>query len=156
MESLKDPERRKHYKGALSKDPYGRGDVPKHAHGTANLDRAGSSSRLIADAVLALYGRIADPALLVRRLTLAANHVAPAGSGAGSPVCEQLDLFSDAGAEERKRAEEDAALARERRMQEAMLHIKKKYGKNAILKGSDLEEGATAVERNNQIGGHRA
>lgn len=155
VENLSDPARQRAYAGEVTTDYYGR-RVPKHAHGTANLDRAGSSSRLIADAVLALYGRIADPALLVRRLTLAANHVAPAGSGAGSPVCEQLDLFSDAGAEERKRAEEDAALARERRMQEAMLHIKKKYGKNAILKGSDLEEGATAVERNNQIGGHRA
>ena len=108
------------------------------------------------DAVMALYERIVNDQLLVRRVTLAACRVVDAGAVSTPQVMEQLDLFTDYAAEERKRAEEEALLEREHRKQKAMLAIKKKYGKNAILKGINLEEGATTVRRNNQIGGHKA
>lgn len=155
VESLKDPKISRQYHGQVTTDGYGR-NVPKHAHGTANLDRQTSSTRLIMDAVMALYERIVNDQLLVRRVTLAACRVVDAGAVSTPQVMEQLDLFTDYAAEERKRAEEEALLEREHRKQKAMLAIKKKYGKNAILKGINLEEGATTVRRNNQIGGHKA
>ncbi len=138
-----------HYQGDVVTDRYGR-RLPKHAHGTANLARHTASTRLILQAVEQLYDRIVDPALLIRRLNITANHIVeeaslPQNSGM------QLDFFSGEDA-----AEAEARLARERRMQQAMLTIKKKYGKNAILKGMNLEEGATARDRNRQIGGHKA
>ncbi len=155
-ENLTDPERRKQYKGPVTTDHYGR-QVPKHAHGTANLDRHTSSSRLITEAVTTLFNEIVNPFLLVRRLTVAANHVVDeAVAKAESAKPEQLNLFTDYEALEKKQQEEEAALAKERKLQEAMLSVKKKYGKNAILKGINLEEGSTAWERNNQIGGHKA
>lgn len=136
------------YRGAISKDPYGR-KIPKHAHGTANLPRQSASVRLIVDAVMELFDRQVDPALLCRRITLSANRVIPEGRIAPSQG-EQMDLFSgpDQGL--------DAALEREKRRQQAVLQIRKKYGSNAILKGMNYQEGATARERNQQIGGHRA
>ncbi|MGN1003727.1 MAG: DNA methylase, partial [Oscillospiraceae bacterium] len=155
VENLNDPKRSRAYKGPVTTDYYGR-RVPKHAHGTANLGCRTSSARKIMDAVLALYDRIVDPNLLVRRINLTANHVAGESSVSRENPVEQLDLFTDYAAEEKKRAEERAALERERRRQQAILSIKKKYGKNAILKGMDLEEGATTLDRNRQIGGHRA
>ncbi len=155
IENLLDPARSKAYKGPVSVDHYGR-RVPKHAHGTANLKRQTSSTKMIMDAVVELYDKIVDPGLLVRRLNLTANKVVPESSVKEGNVYEQLDLFTDYGAEEKKREEENAALEREKRMQQAVLSIKKKYGKNAILKGMNLQEGATTIERNKQIGGHKA
>jgi len=144
------------YRGEVTTDHYGR-KIPKHAHGTANLDRQTSSTKLIMDAVMELYDRIVNPDLLVRRINLTACKVvdeseAKQYSGAG----EQLDIFTDYAELERKRSEEKAALERERNMQKAVLELKKKYGKNIILKGMNLEEDATARERNAQIGGHKA
>ena len=144
------------YRGEVTTDHYGR-KIPKHAHGTANLDRQTSSTKLIMDAVMELYDRIVNPDLLVRRINLTACKVvdeseAKQYSGAG----EQLDIFTDYAELERKRSEEKAALERERNMQKAVLELKKKYGKNIILKGMNLEENATARERNAQIGGHKA
>ena len=136
------------YRGAVTKDPYGR-KIPKHAHGTANLPRQSASVRLIADAVMALFDRHVDPALLCRRINLSANRVIP--EERVTPIqAVQLDLFAepDTGLDER--------LEREKRRQQAVLHIRKKYGRNAILKGMNYQEGATARERNQQIGGHRA
>lgn len=153
-ESLKNPEISSRYQGEVTTDYYGR-KIPKHAHGTANLNRQTSSTRLIMDAVMALYDRIVNDKLLVHRVTLAANRVVSANT-VSSADPEQLDLFTDYAAEEHKRAEEEAALEREKRMQQAVLSIQKKFGKNAILKGMNLEEGATTVQRNNQIGGHKA
>lgn len=159
IENLSDPRIRNLYRGPVTTDRYGR-KHPKHAHGTVNLDRPTSSTRLITDAVMNLYGEIVNRDLLVRRINITANHVTgerEAGrKSAAAAGFEQLNLFTDYEAEEKRRAAEEEELAKERRMQQAMLDIKKKYGKNAILKGMNLEEGATARERNNQIGGHKA
>jgi len=154
-ESLTDPAIRERYQGQLTTDYYGR-QVPKHAHGTARLARPTSSSRLITEAVMSLYDRIVNKDLLVRRLNLTVNHVVDETSVNHSHVPEQLDLFTDYEALEKQNQEEQAALDKERRMQEAQLAIKKRFGKNAILKGLNFEEGATAKERNKQIGGHKA
>lgn len=155
-ENITDPERRRKYHGPVVKDHYGR-QIPKHAHGTANLEEHTSSTRIIMGAVSDLFDRIIDKTLLVRRLCIAAAHVLPeAAVPKKNGGFEQLDFFTDYDALERQRAAECAALARERRMQQAVLTIKKKYGKNAILKGMNLEEGATAKDRNAQIGGHKA
>ena len=108
------------------------------------------------DAMLELYDRIVDKNLLVRRMSVVANHVVDELSANSSKKSEQLSLFTDYTAEEEARVAEEASLAREKKMQKAVLEIKKRYGKNAILKGSSFEEGATAIERNGQIGGHKA
>ena len=155
IENLTDPKRRSMYKGAVTTDHYGR-KVPKHAHGTTNLDRQTSSTRLISKAVTELYDRIVDKNLLVRRINITANRIVSENTVVKKNEYEQLDLFTDYEELHRKQAEEDAALEREKNMQKAMLDIKKKFGKNAILKGINLEEGATAKERNEQIGGHKA
>jgi DNA polymerase V len=149
------PQRRGNYHGEVVTDRYGR-QIPKHAHGTANLRRHTSSARRLTQAVMELFDRIVDQGLLVRRITITANRLEEEGSIPKQDTAEQLDLFTDYGAQEAQRAAEEADLARERKMQETMLAIKRKYGKNAILKGSNLEEGATARSRNGQIGGHRA
>ena len=103
-----------------------------------------------------LFDRIVDPDLLVRRINLVAANVRPESEARQETENQQLDLFSDLDDQQRRREQEDAALEREKRRQKAVLTIKKKYGKNAILKGMNLEEGATARDRNRQIGGHKA
>ena len=155
IENLSDPAISRAYKGPATVDYYGR-RVPKHAHGTINLKNRTSSTKMIMDAVMELFDRIVDSNLLVRRLNLTANKVVAEGSVTEVRQYEQLDLFTDYAAEEKKREEEKLTLEREKRMQQAVLSIKKKYGKNAILKGMNLQEGATTMERNNQIGGHKA
>jgi len=155
IENLTDPAISKSYHGEVTTDHYGR-KIPKHAHGTANLHRQTSSTMLIMDAVMELFDRIADKNLLVRRVNITANHVVDENSTVKNDSFEQLDLFTDYDAVQKKNAEEEAALAREKRMQEAVINIKKKFGKNAILKGMNLEEGATTTSRNRQIGGHKA
>ena len=156
IENLTDPERSKNYHGAIVKDHYGR-QIPKHAHGTANLDGHTSSMKKIMCAVSELFDRIVDKNLLVRRLNIVANHVLPeADAPKKNDGFVQLDLFTDYAALELKQERERAELEREKKMQQAMLTIKKKFGKNAILKGMNLEEGATAKDRNAQIGGHKA
>ena len=144
------------YRGEVTTDHYGR-KIPKHAHGTANLDRQTSSTKLIMDAVMELYDRIVNPDLLVRRINLTACKVVDESEAKQNSVAgEQLDIFTDYAELERRRSEEKAALEREKNMQKAVLELKKKYGKNIILKGMNLEEDATARERNAQIGGHKA
>lgn len=156
IENLTDPNRRGNYKGAITTDRYGR-KVPKHAHGTTNLTRQTSSAGLITKAVLELYDRIVDRNLLVRRITVTANKLVDEASvQKQANEYQQLDLFTDYEALKQDQAAGEAALERERKMQKAMLDIKKKFGKNAILKGMNLQEGATARERNAQIGGHKA
>ena len=142
------------YKGEYSVDRYGR-KIPKHAHGTENLGRQTASEKLIRRAVDSLFARIVDKSLLVRRLYITATHVVPETQKKQVAV-QQLDLFTDYEAESRRRAREDEELRREEKRQKAVLKIKGKYGKNAILKGMNLEEGATAKSRNDQIGGHKA
>lgn len=155
LENLRDPDRRKQYRGEITTDRYGR-SVPKHACGTTNLKRQTSSARLITPAVLALYDRIVDKNLLVRRITVTANRLVEESLARHTEEFQQMDLFTDYEAVKREEAQEEAALEREKRMQKAVLDIKKKFGKNAILKGMSLQEGATAKERNRQIGGHKA
>ena len=156
IESLSNPEIRKKYKGEITTDRYGR-QVPKHAHGTVNLGKKTSSARLITEKVLSLFDRIVNPNLLIRRVTITTNHVIEESLATESQSdYEQLDLFTDYTKIEKQRQAEEKQIAKERKMQEAMLEIKKKFGKNAILKGINLQEGATAKERNNQIGGHKA
>ena len=127
-ENLSDPQRSRAYKGPITTDYYGR-RVPKHAHGTANLERPTSSARKVMGAVLALYDKLVDPDLLVRRVSLAANHVIGEGDLSRENTMEQLDLFTDYAREEKQRAKECAALEREQRRQKAILEIKRKYGK---------------------------
>ena len=155
IENLSDPERRKQYHGPVTTDQYGR-SIPKHAHGTANLDRYLSSTKLITGAMMNLFDRIVDPKLLVRRITITANRVIDEKAAQRKDEYQQLDLFTDYEAEEARQREEQTELEREKRMQKAMLDIKHKFGKNAILKGMNLQEGATAKDRNSQIGGHKA
>lgn len=155
IENLNTEKKKKAYRGKVKTDHYGR-TVPKHAHGTVNLDRQTSSTREIMDAVMHLYERIVDRELLVRRIYLTANHVIDEAQAGRKETYEQLNLFTDYEAQREKRAEEEKAFEKERRMQEAVLRIKKRFGKNAILKGMNLEEGAMTIERNGQIGGHKA
>lgn len=143
------------YIGETASDRYGRA-VPKHAHGTENLPRYTSSTKRILQAATELFDRIVDPDLMVRRLYLTASRVADESEAAEKESYEQLDLFTDYKAAEKEKEQENQQLEKEKRWQKAMLDIKKKYGKNAILRGMNLEEGATARERNNQIGGHKA
>ena len=155
IDNLKDPALKNSYQGEIKTDRYGR-NVPKHAHGTAGLNGYTSSTRRITQAVLELFDRIVDARLLVRRITMAAEHVIPESEAKSQTGFEQLDLFTDYSALLKQQEEEKEELAREKKIQQAMLEIKRKYGKNAVLKGMNLQEGATAMDRNNQIGGHRA
>lgn len=155
IENLTNPDIRKKYHGEVKADRYGR-FVPKHAHGTANLDTKTSSTAKIMDAVLDLYERIVDKNLLVRRVYVTANHVVDEHTVSNQTEFTQMDLFTDYQALAEKQKAEQTRMEKERRLQEAMLSVKKKYGKNAMLKGTNLQEGATTIDRNNQIGGHRA
>lgn len=154
IENLADQKRRANYTGSITTDRYGR-KVPKHAHGTQNLKKKTSSAHIIVSSVMELYDRIIDKNLLIRRITLNANKLVPENS-IEEENYEQLDIFTDYNLLAKKKAEEKSALQQEKNMQKAILTIKKKYGKNAILKGMNLMEGATARDRNKQIGGHKA
>lgn len=154
IENLSDPQRNHAYRGEVKTDHYGR-RVPKHAHGTVNLAHPTSSSCRIMDAVTGLYEEIVNPLLLVRRVYITANRV-EGEEAAREEACEQLNLFTDYAAAEEERRMEEESVQKEKKIQQAMLDIRKRYGKNAILKGMNLEEGAMTVERNRQIGGHKA
>ena len=143
------------YHGKVTVDPYGR-RVPAHANGSINLPCPTSSTRLITAAVMELFDRIADSGLLVRRVNLVASHTTNEQSAPSLPASEQLDLFTDYEAESVRREEEEERLRRERSCQQAVLDIRRRFGKNAILRGMNLQQGATARSRNQQIGGHKA
>lgn len=153
VENLTDPTRQKSYKGEVSTDYYGR-KIPKQAHGSINLGMQTASTTLITKAAMELFDRIVDRNLLVRRMYVVANHVVSEDM-VKPPEPEQLDLFTDYAALEEQREKEQAELDREKRRQKAVLEIQKKFGKNALLKGMNLEEGATGRDRNAQIGGHK-
>ena len=155
IENLRNPSIRGRYHGEVKKDHYGR-LVPKHAHGRANLPTATSSAKEILEAVTGLYEEIVNPLLFVRRISLTANKVVSEKDVTVGQSFEQLDLFTDYAALEVKKKEVQEERNREKSVQKAVLDIKKKYGKNAVLKGMSLIEGATAVARNRQIGGHKA
>lgn len=152
-ESLTDPDIRSRYHGRITTDYYGR-SVPLHSHGTINISEPTSSASVIIDHVARLYDNIVNPILLVRRLSLSINHLVGENLVVTSPEVEQLDLFTDYEALRREKEARRASLSRERRRQEAVLRIKKMFGKNAILKGLNYADGATQRSRNRQIGGH--
>ena len=155
IDNLTDVGIRNRYKGEVTTDHYGR-KVPKHAHGTVNLKCQTSSTQIITDAVMELYDSIINPELLIRRVTVVANHLVDETEVTKTEQFEQMNLFTDYDALERERKTEEERLSKERKLQEAMLSVKKKFGKNAMLKGMNLQEGATTMERNRQIGGHKA
>ncbi len=142
------------YLGDLAVDFYGR-LCPKHAHGTANLDHWTSSTKAIAEAMMALYDRVVHPDLLIRRLNVVACNLIPEKDKPKEcPV--QLDLFTDYETLRRQEEEREAAEAKEKRLQKATLIMQERFGRNAVLKGMNLEEKGTTRARNSQIGGHRA
>lgn len=146
IESLK-----KSYSGAVETDRYGR-KIPKTAHSSENIGRYTSSTKLICETAMKLFDRIVDKELLVRRMYIVANHIITENDAEKEREYVQLNLFSDTG----KQEVEENELKKEKDMQKAILKIKSKYGKNSIIKGMNLKEGATALERNRQIGGHKA
>ena len=154
-QSLEDPAVRSRYRGKTKTDFYGR-KVPQHAHGTAAVGRDTSSSKLIMAAAATLFDKIVDRDLLVRRINIEALNVIDEEAAQEKMVFRQLDLFTDIAQEQEKAKEEKAVLEREKKAQLAMLEIKQKYGKNAVLRAGSLGDGATARQRNGQIGGHRA
>lgn len=145
----------KDFKGEITTDWYGR-RIPKQAHSSENIGRQTSSTRLITETMMRLYDRIVDPELLVRRMYVVANHVVPAEMVEDEPAFEQMDLFADYEEIEKQKEAEKKALDKEKRLQQAMLSIKQRYGKNSILHGTSYQEGATGRDRNKQIGGHKA
>ena len=155
IDNLKEGKTGRHYDGEVKLDRYGR-KIPKHAHGTTNLKSFSSSSRLIIDAVLKLYDEIVDKNLSIRRINVTANHLTKENEVKEENSYEQMSLFTDYGIAEKEKKAEKEQLTREKKMQRAILDVKKRYGKNALLRGVDLEEGATAISRNKQIGGHKA
>ena len=155
IENLTDSQRRNRYTGEITTDFYGR-KVPKHAHGTANIGRYTSSSMLITNATLDLFDKIVNKDLLVRRVNISANHIINEADIPPKSDFEQLDMFSSYEEKQLRREKEEKLLKKERAIQSATLKIKERYGKNAILKGFNLQEGATTIQRNKQIGGHQA
>lgn len=150
IENLNSRVKRQAYKGQVKTDTYGR-KVPKHGRGTINLKEKTSSASIIMDGLVDLFDRIVDKSLLIRRVTINFNNVV-AEDSIVKKSHEQLDMFLNLQTEK----EREEGLERERRLQETVINLKKKYGKNAILKGMNLEEGATTIDRNKQIGGHKA
>lgn len=155
ISNLTDPDIAGGYNGEVTVDHYGR-RIPKHAHGTVNIGRHTSSARLILKNVLDLFDRIIDEKLLVRRINISANHVMTEELTNTNCEYEQLDLFTDYEALEREKKKEELVLKKERSIQQATIELRNRYGKNAVLKGSNLKDGATTRERNRQIGGHKA
>lgn len=154
VDNLTNKEISKLYKGEVTTDRYGR-EIPKHAHGTINLKKKTSSTKQIMEATIELFDNIINKNLLVRRLNITANHIVAENKKEEQETFEQLDLFTNY--EEKKKEKENlkAKEEKERNLQHAVIDIKRKYGKNAILKGMNFEEGGTARERNHQIGGHK-
>ena len=148
VENLKNDEIRKLYKGEITEDRYGR-KVPKHAHGTINLEEKTASTKKLMEAVEKLYDRIINDKLLTRRINLTANKVVKEGKKQAE--FEQMDLFTNYNEIKQKEIKDE----KEKNLQYVMIDIKKKYGKNAILKGMNLVEGGTTIERNGQVGGHK-
>lgn len=138
------------YKGEIAIDRYGR-RVPKHAHGTKNLEHKTSSNKIISDAIVNLYDRIIDKKLFTRRITITANNVIDEDEAKKENLYEQMNLFIDYNKKQKIYEKE----MKERTLQRSILDIKKKYGKNAILKGMNFEDGGTTIERNEQVGGHK-
>jgi len=150
VENLKDPEISKGYLGEITLDHYGR-KVPKHSHGTINLDHKTSSTKIITKAVLELYEKIINKNLLVRRINVSAENVVDENDYNNIKKYEQVNLFTDYSKIEKEKQKEKE----EKALQKAVISIKEKFGKNSIIKGMNLEKAGTTIERNTQIGGHK-
>lgn len=155
IENLADEQISGEYKGEVTTDRYGR-KTPKHTHGTINLDRYTSSTNKIVAAAMELFERIMDKRLTSRRINVVACRVIPETEVIAETEAEQLDFFTNFEEKKVQQEKEEKALQREKNMQKAIIGLKNKYGKNAVLRGMNLEEGATTISRNKQIGGHRA
>ena len=155
IDNLTDPVILKKYHGEITTDRYGR-RVPKHAHGTENLEEATSSTKRIMEGMLSLYDRIINPDLLIRRITVVAAHLQREQDVMQEETYEQMDLFTDYEQKNKEKQEKEEERRKEKQIQKAILNVQKKYGKNALIKGMNLQEGATTMERNRQIGGHKA
>ena len=142
------------YDGEITEDRYGR-KIPKHAHGTIRLDRFSSTSSVLRKYVVELFDRIINKDLYVRRVYVIAGNVRNKESVKNQKVYEQIDLFTNYEEKEKKDIEEEKSIEKDDNLQEVLLDIKNKFGKNSIVKGMNLEEGGTAIERNGQVGGHR-
>ena len=153
-ENLTNTETENKYTGEITTDHYGR-KIPKHSHGTINLDHKTSSSKIIMENMLILFERIINKNLLVRRVSVVAENVTSEDLVKDKPKYEQYNLFTDYHSLNQKREKESEFEIEENKLQHILLDIKNKYGKNAILKGMNLEEGGTTKDRNHQIGGHR-
>lgn len=154
IENLTNLDIRESYTGPITKDPYGR-EVPKHSHGTININHKTSSSKVIMEHMLELYERITNKNLLIRRITMVASNVVDEIQANKKPVYEQFNLFTDYQEQEEKMEKQKEDEIIDKKIQKVMLDIKKKYGKNSILKGMNYEEGGTTIDRNGQIGGHK-
>ncbi len=152
--NLSDPDRAAEYDGPVKADYYGR-QAPQRVHGSCNLGRHLSSSERISRAVCEIYDRIVDKNLTVRRFNLAVTHVLPAAEAATADAPAQVSLFDAPASGAPEQEAEDAALEKERRMQQTLIALRDKFGKNAVIKGLNMQQGATATERNEQVGGHR-
>lgn len=155
IDNLTNPSISNSYKGEITIDRYGR-KVPKHAHGTINLDHKTSSTKIITEAVMELFDRIINDKLLVRRIYVVANNVTRANETEEKQSFEQINMFTNYDEQSKKKEVSSKKEEAERNIQKAMLSIKKKYGKNAVIKGMNLQEGGTTIQRNNQVGGHKA
>ncbi len=155
IENLTDSKISAKYRGDVTTDRYGR-KVPKHAHGTANLEKKTSSSHIITEAAMNLFDRIINKDLLVRRITVTTCKLIRESDAKNETVAEQISLFDDMAEKEKQEQAQNKALENEKQIQKTVIDIKKRFGKNAILKGMNLQEGATARERNERVGGHKA
>ena len=155
IENLINLEIKKSYNGEISTDRYGR-NIPKHAHGTINLKENTSSTKLIMEAIQELYEKIMNKNLLVRKIYVVANNVVPENEIEEQKQNQQISLFVDYNKQEQEKIKKNNERKKENNLQHTILDIKKKYGKNAILKGMNLEKDGTMKDRNSQIGGHKA
>lgn len=154
IECLTNPRIERRYKGEITIDAYGR-KVPKHSHGTANIDHKTSSTKTITNEVMKLYDKIVNPILLVRRLNVTACNIVNEEYKESKPIIEQIDLFTNYEEVSKQKEKSLKDEIEEKKIQKALLNIKKKYGKNSILKAMNYEEGATAKNRNLEVGGHK-
>ena len=154
IDNLTNPKISKLYNGEITTDMYGR-KIPKHAHGTINIDHKTSSTTIIMNEVLKLYDRITNPILLVRRINLVASNVVSEDKIENKPQRQQLDLFTNYQEQDELNKKQIEREKEDAKIQKTILELKRRYGKNAILKGMNLEEGATAIERNREVGGHK-
>ena len=155
IENLRSDTKRTSYKGAVKTDRYGR-TIPNHAHGTVSLEEYTSSANKFISHAIQLFDKIVDKKLLIRRMELTANHVIYESDIPKDTNYEQIDLFTDYNEKQKNEEKNKAQSEKEKKLQQALLDIKNKFGKNAVLKGISYQEGATAKERNSQIGGHKA